>query len=762
MTDPFEIADPAARPAPPAPAPDREPPYLATLNDTQRDAVTALDGPVLVLAGAGTGKTRVLTTRLAHLLVLGKAKPWEILAVTFTNKAAREMRERVANLLGHEIEGWWVGTFHALGARILRAHAEVVGLKSNFTIIDTDDQIRLVKQLVEDFEIDDKRWPARNLANIIQRWKDRALTPETVGTADDADAADGHMVELYKAYQERLKTLNAADFGDLLLHVITVFQKEPQTLQRYQDKFRYLLVDEYQDTNVAQYLWLRLLAQGHRNICCVGDDDQSIYSWRGAEVGNILRFEKDFPGAVIVRLERNYRSTPHILGAASGLIENNETRLGKTLWTDLNDGEQIRVRGVWDGEEEARVVGEEIEALHSQKQNLNGMAILVRAGFQTREFEDRLITLALPYRVVGGLRFYERQEIRDAVAYLRVIAQPDDDLAFERIINVPKRGIGDATVRTIYQAARADGISLYVAAGRLLETDEFKPKVRATISQLLEDFSRWRALAGGEHHGELTSTVLEESGYTQMWRDKARSDRSPDAAGRIDNLRELVAALEDFDSLEAFLEHVSLVMENDSNDDDDKVTLMTLHGAKGLEFDTVFLTGWEEGLFPHQRALDEGGSAALEEERRLAYVGITRAKKRAMITFAANRRVYNQWQSAIPSRFIDELPTDHVSVETQPGLYGGNAFDTNESFGGGYGGGYGSYRRKPRRDPLRDSGSWQTPERTESGSSRRVGERVFHQKFGYGTIREIDGNKLEIAFEKAGTKKVMSSFVEDA
>lgn len=761
MTDPFQIADP--EPLAPATSPTTpEPPYLSTLNETQREAVTALDGPVLVLAGAGTGKTRVLTTRLAHLLVLGKAKPWEILAVTFTNKAAREMRERVAGLLGHEIEGWWVGTFHALGARILRAHAEVVGLKSNFTIIDTDDQIRLIKQLVEDFEIDEKRWPARTLAGIIQRWKDRALTTENVDTADDADAADGHMVDLYKAYQERLRTLNAADFGDLLLHVITVFQKEPETLQRYQAKFRYLLVDEYQDTNVAQYLWLRMLAQGHRNICCVGDDDQSIYSWRGAEVGNILRFEKDFPGAVTVRLERNYRSTPHILGAASGLIANNESRLGKTLWTDLNDGEPIRVRGVWDGEEEARVVGEEIEALHSQKQNLNGMAILVRAGFQTREFEDRLITLALPYRVVGGLRFYERQEIRDAVAYLRVIAQPDDDLAFERIINLPKRGIGDATVRSIYRAARADGVSLYVAAGRLLETDEFKPKVRSTISQLLEDFSRWRALSSGTHHGEVTSTVLEESGYTQMWRDKARSDRSPDAAGRIDNLRELVAALEDFETLEAFLEHVSLVMENDSNDNGDKITLMTLHGAKGLEFDTVFLTGWEEGLFPHQRALDEGGTAALEEERRLAYVGITRARKRAMITFAANRRVYNQWQSAIPSRFIDELPPDHVSVETQPGLYGGNAFDTTESFGGGYGGGYGAYRRKPRRDPLRDSGSWKTRERADSGTARQVGERVFHQKFGYGTIREIDGGKLEIAFEKAGTKKVMASFVEDA
>jgi len=742
-----------------------EPPYLATLNESQREAVSSLDGPVLVLAGAGTGKTRVLTTRLAHLLVLGKARPWEILAVTFTNKAAREMRERVAGLLGHEIEGWWVGTFHALGARILRAHAEAVGLKSNFTIIDTDDQIRLVKQLLTDFEVDDKRWPARTVAGILQRWKDRGLTPDKVTAADDADAADGHMVEIYTAYQERLRTLNAADFGDLLLHVVTIFQNDPVVLARYQEKFRYLLVDEYQDTNVAQYLWLRLLAQKHRNICCVGDDDQSIYSWRGAEVGNILRFESDFPGATIVRLERNYRSTPHILGAASQLIANNEGRLGKTLWTDVNEGEQIRVRGVWDGEEEARVVGEEIEALHSQKHALNGMAILVRAGFQTREFEDRLITLALPYRVVGGLRFYERQEIRDAVAYLRVIAQPDDDLAFERIVNVPKRGLGDAALATLNQAARAGGVSLTVAAAQLLETDELKPRPRGALGKLMEDFARWRSLAEDTHHAELAALVLDESGYMQMWRDKARSDRSPDAQGRLDNLKELIAALEDFENLAEFLEHVSLVMENDDNDNDDKVTLMTLHGAKGLEFDTVFLPGWEEGLFPHQRALDEGGTAALEEERRLAYVGITRAKKRAMITFAANRRVYNQWQSAIPSRFIDELPPEHVTVETQPGLYGGNAGlddSLGSGFGGGYGSGFGGMRRRPRRDPIRDAGSWQTSERDALGGSFAVGERVFHQKFGYGTIRAIDGNKLEIAFEKAGTKKVMAGFVEDA
>ena len=739
-----------------------EAPYLATLNEPQREAVETLDGPVLVLAGAGTGKTRVLTTRMAHLLVLGRARPWEMLAVTFTNKAAREMRERVAGLVGHEIEGWWVGTFHALGARILRSHAEAVGLKGNFTIIDTDDQVRLVKQLAEGFEIDDKRWPARTLASILKRWKDRALTPDVVGTAADSDAADGRMVDLYRAYQDRLKTLNAADFGDLLLHPITLFQQSPAVLQHFQSKFRYLLVDEYQDTNVAQYLWLRLLAQQHRNICCVGDDDQSIYSWRGAEVGNILRFESDFPGATVIRLERNYRSTPHILGAASGLIAHNEMRLGKTLWTDINGGEAVRIRGVWDGTEEARVVGEDIKALHAGQCALNDMAILVRTGFQTREFEDRMITLGLPYRVVGGLRFYERQEIRDAVAYLRVVAQPDDDLAFERIINVPKRGIGDTSVQTLYRTARAENLSLHATASRLLDTDAFKPCVRSAIAQLLEDFGCWRQITRDTHHSEVAQKVLDESGYIGMWQDKVRSDRSPDAAGRLENLHELIVALGNFESLDAFLEHISLVMENEADDKDDKITLMTLHGVKGLEFDTVFLAGWEEGLFPHQRALDEGGTAALEEERRLAYVGITRAKRRALISFAANRRLYNKWQSAIPSRFIDELPAEHVHVETRPGLYGGDA-RTSGGSGFDYSLPYAGYRnRTPRHDPIRDGGSWPVGERVAPNKPRHAGERIFHHKFGYGTIREVEDSKLEIAFEKAGTKKVMARFVEDA
>jgi DNA helicase II / ATP-dependent DNA helicase PcrA len=729
-------------------------PYLETLNESQRSAVEQLDGPVLVLAGAGTGKTRVLTTRLAHLLMLGKAQPWEILCVTFTNKAAREMRERVAQLLGYENEGWWVGTFHAQGARILRNHAEAVGLRSTFSIIDTDDQIRLVKQILAANSVDEKNCPPRMMSNLIQRWKDRGLPPEKVAGTEGSEHADGMAPTIYAQYQERLSTLNAADFGDLLMLNLTLFQNEPEILAKYQKKFRYILVDEYQDTNVSQYLWLRLLAQGHSNICCVGDDDQAIYSWRGAEVGNILRFEDDFPGAQTVRLERNYRSTPNILAAASGLISHNEGRLGKTLWTDINEGEKVRVHGVWDGEEEARYIGSEIESLHSKGHNLNEIAVLVRVGFQTREFEDRLITLALPYRVLGGMRFYERAEIRDAVAYLRVIAQPDDDLALERIINVPKRGIGQATVQTMHQFARAENISLYTAILRLLETDEIRAATRKKLRGLMDDFDRWRGQLNTMRHPELAETVLDESGYTAMWQDKARSDKSPDAVGRLDNLKELIAALEDFENMTGFLEHVSLVMDNEEKGDDDKVTLMTLHGAKGLEFDTVFLPGWEEGLFPHQRALDESGTAGLEEERRLGYVGITRARARSTISFAANRRIYNQWKSAIPSRFIDELPPETVSVESASGLYG--------SYRGG--GRHNSNARYDRgnlyRDKLPNSAfqeSFDTP-----SQSFDVGERVFHQKFGYGEILHIDGNKLEVAFEKASTKKVMDSFVEKA
>ena len=784
MSDPFDFTDdmpaPAAGPGLAASAAATRPAartdYFELLNPAQREAVEALDGPVLVLAGAGTGKTRVLTTRLAHLLVTGKALPHQILAVTFTNKAAREMQDRVAALIGRAAEGLWLGTFHSLAARMLRRHAELVGLKPNFTILDQDDQVRLVKQLLSAENIDDKKWPARVIHGAIERWKDKGLTPEKVTAGDAGDLAGGRMLALYAAYQERLRVLNAADFGDLLLHNLTLFTRHADVLEQYQRRFAYILVDEYQDTNVAQYLWLRLLAQGRRNICCVGDDDQSIYGWRGAEIGNILKFEKDFPGARIVRLEQNYRSTGHILGAASGLIARNRGRLGKTLWTAGEGGEKVALRGLWDGEEEARVVADEIEALQRAGHKLNAIAILVRASFQTREFEERFVTLGVPYLVIGGPRFYERQEIRDAIAYLRVIAQPDDSLAFERIANKPRRGLGDATLNALHQLSRARGVSLTGAARLLVETDELKPQARNALRRLLDDFDRWRAQAEGLGHTELTETVLDESGYTAM----LQADKSPEAPGRLENLKELVTAMEEFENLAGFLEHVSLVMETTNAAAGDMVNLMTLHSAKGLEFETVFLPGWEEGLFPHQRALDESGAAGLEEERRLAYVGLTRARKRVAISFVANRRVHNQWTSAIPSRFIDELPAEHVAIASQPGLYTGRGAGLADepavsATGGDAYWGRDWELRGRRQSGQRGLGEYNRaryaaaldarPEPIDAEASRArfaVGARVFHQKFGYGTVTAAENEKLEIEFDHSGRKKVMDSFVQPA
>ncbi len=878
MSDPFDLTDepepaPAARlrrggdapsaglPAAPSTA------YLDGLNPTQREAVEHTEGPLLVLAGAGTGKTRVLTTRIAHILLTRRAWPGQILAVTFTNKAAREMLERVGAAIGQAADGLWLGTFHSIGVRILRRHAELVGLKSNFTILDTDDQVRLIKQLLEAEGVDDKKFPARILSGIIQRWKDRAQGPDQVSTGDDqAEFADGRAVEIYRQYQERLRAVNAADFGDLVMLCVSLFQQHPDVLAEYHRRFRYILVDEYQDTNVAQYLWLRLLAQGARdpqgaiksgpearapseeppssgarasrplmggpeargpgegargpsNICCVGDDDQSIYGWRGAEVGNILRFEKDFPGARIIRLERNYRSTPHILAAASHLIAHNEGRLGKTLWTESKEGDKVRLRGVWDGDEEARVIGEEVEALQREKHALREIAILVRAAFQTREFEERFMTLGVPYRVVGGPRFYERQEIRDALAYLRVVVQPDDDLAFERIYNVPKRGLGDSTLKTLRDIQKTQRVSLFEAARRALETDELRPQARKTLGGLVKNFERWRTMLDGMSHVEVAETLLDESGYTEMW----QRDRSPEAPGRLENLKELINALQEFENLQGFLEHVALVTEGNQNSNGDMVTIMTMHAAKGLEFDTVFLPGWEEGLFPNQRALDDKGVAGLEEERRLAYVALTRARRNVHVSFAANRRVFNQWQAAIPSRFIGELPEAHLEASSDAGLYGtasmghygsmgrggmmgrnitiagsgrgglsdvdvdagdadadwgpdwnrarklgagtrpgsASVYSFGERGGGRFGGGGGFGGRRGRF-----SGEETYDDRRAAGNRPAdalvVGQRVFHQKFGYGKIVAIDGNKLDIEFEKAGPKKVLDSFVQAA
>ena len=738
--------------------------YLERLNEAQSAAVEATEGPLLVLAGAGTGKTRVLTTRLAHIFRLRLAWPSQILAVTFTNKAAREMQARVAALIGEAIEGLWLGTFHANGVRILRRHAELVGLQSDFTILGVDDQLRLMKQVLEAANIDAKRWPARALAARIDRWKDRGLTPGKVGADEAGDFAEGRAVALYAAYQARLRALNAADFGDLLLHCLSLFGGNPDVLADYQRRFKYILVDEYQDTNVAQYLWLRLLARGHKNLCCVGDDDQSIYGWRGAEVGNILRFESDFPGANVIRLERNYRSTPHILGAASGLIAHNEGRLGKTLWTEGDDGPKVAVHGVWDGEEEARVVGEEIEALHRQDHALNEIAILVRAGFQTREFEDRFLTLGIPHRVIGGVSFYERREVRDAIAYLRVIHQASDDLAFERILNTPKRGIGQATLKTLHERARARDTSLVGAAGAMVESDELRPQSRSALRGLLECFARWRAAAADLPLADLTALVLEESGYTEM----LQNDRAPDSHGRLENLKELVATTEELDTLTAFLEHVSLIMDNDRGAGGDAVNLVTLHSAKGLEFDSVFLPGWEEGLFPHQRALDEGGVKGLEEERRLAYVGITRARRRIRILYAASRRLFTGWQSNIPSRFVDELPAAHVENVSEPGLYGAQGAGLGESAAEfiverpAFGPRRSRYARHLAAGGRAAEGHAGVAAHAEPSGSFTRGMRIFHQKFGYGRIVAVEDNRLEIAFDKAGTKKVIDSFVTPA
>jgi DNA helicase II / ATP-dependent DNA helicase PcrA len=843
------------------------PQYLAGLNPEQREAVETLEGPVLVLAGAGTGKTRVLTSRIAHILSTGRARPNEILSVTFTNKAAREMKLRLGQMLGQAIEGMpWLGTFHSIGGRILRFHAELVQLKSNFTVLDVDDQIRLLKQLLAADNIDDKRWPARMLAGLIDGWKNRGLTPSQVPPGEASVFGNGRGGNLYALYQERLKILNAADFGDLLLENIRLFREHPDVLRQYQNRFKFILVDEYQDTNVAQYLWLRLLSQapsltsprlpgevgllgsaiarqgnpgegrptaalasaespphlnplpasGERekhvkNICCVGDDDQSIYGWRGAEVDNILRFEHDFPGAKIIRLERNYRSTGHILAAASHLIAHNEDRLGKTLRTEDVDGEKVTVTGSWDSEEEARAIGEEIEELHRGGHKLNDIAILVRASFQMREFEDRFVTLGLPYRVIGGPRFYERAEIRDALAYLRVINSPADDLAFERIVNVPKRGLGDATVQMLHDHGRKRRIPLTEAARAVVETDELKPKARGSLRDLMIAFDRWRARSEVTSHTELAEVVLDESGYTEMW----QKDRSADAAGRLENLKELVRSMEEFENLQGFLEHISLVMDRDGGAEDDAVSLMTLHSAKGLEFDNVFLPGWEEGLFPSQRTLDEQGRSGLEEERRLAHVGLTRARRRAKLYFATNRRIHGTWSTTMPSRFLDELPAPNVEItESRGGSgwggssgYGPSRFDNVESFGSSYAtpgwqraqanrargqadpGGQQDKRQDKRQGQagggFNESQSPFSPSRgdTHGGSPRNkrgpvtiegeliakstgtvsefsLHDRVFHQKFGYGEVVKIDGNKLTIAFEKAGEKKVVDSFVE--
>ena len=796
---------PAASQAGPVPAPSRPaggaissravratlPPYMEGLNPGQTEAVQTLDGPVLVLAGAGTGKTRVLTTRIAHILAMGRARAGEILAVTFTNKAAREMKHRIAALVGAAaVEGMpWLGTFHSIGVKILRRHHELVGLKSGFTILDTDDQIRLLKQVIEAAGIDKDRWPARQLASLVDSWKNRGIVPARVPPGEAFAFANGKGAILYQAYQQRLKELNACDFGDLLLEGLRLFRENPDVLAEYHRRFRFILVDEYQDTNAVQYLWLRELAKGSPNVCCVGDDDQSIYGWRGAEVDNILRFDKDFPGAAVIRLEENYRSTGHILAAASHVIAHNQDRLGKTLRTTGASGDRICVTGVWDDEEEARTIASDIEQARANGQSLNGVAILVRASYQMRVLEDRFVTLGLPYRVIGGPRFYERQEIKDAIAYLEVTLNPANDLKFERIVNVPKRGLGDTTVKRIHGLARASGVPMFQAARAMCETEELSAKARRSLADLVGQFEDWRAALPSMRHTDLAERILDESGYTAMW----QADKSPQAQSRLENLKELVRFMDGFETLAGFLEHVSLVMDTEDGDDGDRVSIMTLHAAKGLEFDTVFLPGWEEGVFPSQRTLDESGLKGLEEERRLAYVGITRAKRLARISFAQNRRNRGLFQSAVPSRFVDELPEAHVDVVEAKSPFGGSY---GVPFGGGRQNPYGQSRFDKSPPPFQssyDTPGWQRARARQEGAAAThgsgakmgqglkrsgprlidgelvasstatsqftVGERIFSDKFGYGRITSIDGNKLLVEFEKAGEKRVVDSFV---
>ena len=764
MSNPFDLDNLSPSPPPEENAQANIPPfYLEGLNEQQLEAIENIDGPLLVLAGAGTGKTRVLTTRLAHILATGRAFPNQILAVTFTNKAALEMKERVGSIIGDAVESmFWLGTFHSICVKILRRHADLAGLGTNFTILDQDDQIRLLKQLIRAADIDEKKYPPRMLAGLIDSWKNKGFLPAQVPANEAHSYADGMGIKLYASYQSRLKELNAVDFGDLILLCVTLFQQHPEVLREYQNRFKYILIDEYQDTNISQYLWLRLLAMSHKNICCVGDDDQSIYGWLGAEVGNILRFEKDFEGAKVVRLEQNYRSTTHILGAASGLINSNQDRLGKTLWTAKEGGEKVSINAVWDGRAEARAICDMVEDLQRKKQPLNEMAVLVRAGFQTREFEENFLTLGIPYRIIGGVRFYERSEIRDAMAYLRIINNMDDDLAFERIINVPKRGIGDSTLAKLHRIARGGRTSLMRGSRNIVETEEIPKKARNSLSKLIENFDRWRSLVPDISHMDLVDTILEESGYYEKW----KNDKSPDAPGKLENLSELIRGMEAFENLEEFLEHVSLVMENSAENRYDSVSIMTLHGSKGLEFDTVFLPGWEEELFPSKKSTEEHGERGLEEERRLAYVGITRAKIRAHIFYAASRYMFGNYMSPIPSRFIAELPDEHTERHGQQGLSSldhgtfGRSFDAAPNLGFNFGEGRENYRLDRSKAKKRPTSPSRKAKVIESDFS--MGDRVFHDKFGYGEVTSIDGNKLVINFEMGSERKVMDSFIKHA
>ena len=633
--------------------------YLNKLNNNQREAVINPDGPCLIVAGAGSGKTKVLTTRVVHIIKEKKAWPNQILCVTFTNKAAREMQNRIAGFLNEKISSLpWLGTFHSVCAKILRRHAESVGLNSRFTIIDQDDQLRLIKNICKAEKIDVKKIAPQFILSFINQWKNKGLLPKDVVTKRGIPL-ERAILNVYKFYQERLKILNSCDFGDLILLCVTMFENNPDILELYLNNFKYILVDEYQDSNYIQSKWLKLLAQKRNNICCVGDDDQSIYSWRGAEIRNFLDFNKTYKNTRIIKLEQNYRSTQNILSAASGLIAKNADRLGKKLWTDSKDGDPVKLICYKNGREEATGVSDIIEKKLKKKYSLNNISILVRAIFQTREFEERFLKIGMGYRVIGGTKFYERAEIKDGVAFLRIINQKNDDLAFERIINVPKRSIGDSTLKQLHVWSRKNKKSLEDSAIELIQLNKIKPKAKLGLVKILNMFNKWRSDLKKKKHYELMEIILDESGYSKMLKDK----KDLESEGRLENLKELIRGMHDFDNLQGFLEHVALATSIDQDWDGQKVNLMTMHAAKGLEFDAVFLPGWEEGLFPHQKSLEEKGDLALEEERRLAYVGLTRAKKESFISFVMSRIYRGDWVDSLASRFIDELPEENIKKE---------------------------------------------------------------------------------------------------
>ncbi len=648
--------------------------FLQGLNKQQLSAVENTEGPSLVVAGAGSGKTKVLTSRLAYIVEKKKAWPNQILCVTFTNKAAKEMRDRVINILKGKINSLaWLGTFHSISVKFLRRHAEAVGLKSNFTILDTDDQKKLIRNICKAENIDAKKISPQFIISLIDRWKNKGLLPEEVKLSKK-DIFDNQILKVYKIYQKKIKDLNSCDFGDLILYCVKLFEKNPDIRNIYSNNFKYILVDEYQDTNFIQNKWLNLIVNNNKNICCVGDDDQSIYSWRGAEIKNFLSFDKVYPECKIYRLEQNYRSTKNILDTASFLISHNKDRLGKKLWSDGGKGDSVKLNCYKNGKEEAQVIGDIIEENKKKNNSLNEIAILVRAIYQTREFEERFLKIGINYRIIGGIKFYERAEVKDAICYLRIINQKFDDLAFERIINTPRRGLGASTLKQLHDFSSKNKSCLEDSAQKLLELNKFKPKIRSVIKNLLELITKWRSDLKNKKHYDLLKIVLDESGYSAMLKDKKDLENE----NRIENLKELLRAMHDYENLQGFLEHVALATSIDQEWGDERVNVMTIHAAKGLEFNTVFLPGWEEGLFPHQKSLEEKGDQALEEERRLAYVGVTRAKKNAYISFAMQRAWHGEWIDSLPSRFVNELPDENIDKNEEPVREVSDDFDFNQ------------------------------------------------------------------------------------